>query len=263
MLRSSFTTTLLGLIGITLLLGIAPGCDGDGGTEDIASRFIAAQDSIQQAQCTCAVAAGDYASQEECIAEEFKTEPLGDEACLAQVIVDYPGDVPAIECELANVETLAACLTTAACEETAIEACIQGSLVECPEISSEGDAAGEACFNLSGDELATLLVASRGAANDAFCACAGDAAAQAACLATAENYGEVCSAQVVADHADGAELLACEIEEWDFYADCIDDVVACDVDEIGFCGDSRDAFLGFCADDAQTATNDALAACVE
>jgi hypothetical protein len=165
MLRKLCGLAVFGLIGIGLFGGITPGCS-DSGDGDLAARFVSAQSAVQQIICGCEVERGEYPTQEQCITEEFETAPVADEACLRQVIEDFPAAGPAIACEVDNLDVLVSCLQAANCDRIAHAACPTGTFAsasrlfrfeDCGDTSPEIDSAARAC-QLAGTQAANILV---------------------------------------------------------------------------------------------------------
>jgi hypothetical protein len=150
-------TIVLGTLGIALVLGVAPGCDSDDGAGSVAvDRFFAALDSTYNTVCACAVAQGQVASQEACLAAIEALTGIGatfaDRECVRQAVGDNPDAVPGIECAANLAEQAATCVANVTCttDESPYVAClddlIQG-LDACPDLPADVQAALNACFN--------------------------------------------------------------------------------------------------------------------
>lgn len=127
---------VIGIFSGLLLIAGCSGSDGPAALQDEASRLVAAKAEVQRLQCECAVQTGAYVNVAACEADLFKLEPAGDAQCLRDVFAANPVDVPAVDCELSELEGLASCIAAANCDENASDVCFDGldqRLNACPK----------------------------------------------------------------------------------------------------------------------------------
>jgi hypothetical protein len=216
--------------GIVDALCTAPPDPAPPAPTDVASRLVSANAEAQRLQCDCAVDFSAYACVDNCEADLFKLEPNGDVQCLRDLLGSTL-DAPTVECQLAAIESLNACIPGAECSDDAFDACLipfEIALLSCPPAAQGFEALADGCFDRTGNELVDLYTASLDAAFDEACRCVASDEEREECLALKQAPRVDCLTLLMELDPLPRAVTECLIEYLDEEAELLADEACCE-----------------------------------